>query len=342
MLSILYKKLKEGSVQCLTCANYCFLKEGQIGKCGLRQNNSNKLYFLPGKTVATENLDPIEKKPLFHFLPGSLALSLGGWGCNLKCSFCQNWELSQAPQDCIQKGLKNFPWGDKLDDDFVVNYCLQNNISSIAYTYNEPTVYLDAYLGLLKKAKKQGIKNIWITNGYLSPESFLALKPYIDAANIDLKSYSENFYTKITGAHLKVVRENIKKFVAAGIWTEIATLIIPSLNDNPEELSQMANFIANISLDMPWHLSAFFPAYKLTSLPATSARILKKAYDIGIKAGLHYVYTGNLLPSLSPENTYCPQCQFKLIERRGYTILNNSLSNGCCPNCGYKIAGHWE
>jgi len=342
MLSKLYKKLKEGSVQCLTCANYCLLKEGEIGKCGLRKNRLAKLYFLPGRTIATEHLDPIEKKPLFHFLPGSLALSLGGWGCNFNCYFCQNWELSQAPQGCTTQGLKKFPWGDKLNENFIVNYCLKNNIPSIAYTYNEPTVYLDAYLGLLKKAKSQGIKNIWVTNGYLSNESFTALKPYINAANIDLKGYTESFYTDIVGAHLSIVKENIKKFVEAGIWTEITTLVIPGLNDTSEELSQIAAFIASINVDIPWHLSAFFPAYKLSSLKTTPVKTLQKAYAIGIKAGLHYVYTGNLTPALSLENTFCPQCHFKLIERKGYSILSNNLLNGHCPNCGYKIAGNWQ
>lgn len=342
MLSKLYKKLKAGGVQCLTCANYCQLKEGQVGKCGLRQNRSTKLYFLPGKTIATENLDPIEKKPLFHFLPGSFTYSLGGWGCNFNCSFCQNWELSQAPQGCTALGLKKFPWGDKINEISIINYCLKNNIPSISYTYNEPTVYLDAYLGLLKKAQLNGLKNIWVTNGYLSNESFSILKPYLAAVNIDLKGYTESFYTKITGAHLNVVKENIKKFVKAGIWTEITTLIIPGFNDTPQELSQIAAFIANLSLDIPWHISAFFPAYKMNTLKVTPVSTLKRAYDIGIKAGLHYVYTGNLIPSRSLENTFCPQCHFKLVERRGYTILSNNLLNGHCPNCGYEIKGFWQ
>lgn len=342
MLSKFYKKLKEGSVQCLTCANYCLLKNGQIGKCGLRQNRSTKLYFLPEKTIATEHLDPIEKKPLFHFLPGSLVLSLGGWGCNFRCSFCQNWELSQAPQSCTISGLKKFPWGEKLDEDTIINYCLKNNIPSIAYTYNEPTVYLDAYLGLLKKAKEKGIKNIWVTNGYLSNESFNILNPYLDAVNIDLKGYTENFYQNIVGAHLEVVKDNIKKFVKAGIWTEITTLIIPGLNDNSKELSKIANFIANTNVDIPWHLSAFFPAYKLNSLKVTSPKTIQKVYNIGVRAGLHYVYTGNLVPSLSLENTFCPQCHFNLITRSGYIVLNNNIVNNRCPNCGYTISGVWK
>ncbi|MCX6737760.1 MAG: AmmeMemoRadiSam system radical SAM enzyme [Candidatus Parcubacteria bacterium] len=342
MLSKLYKKLKEGSVQCLTCANYCLLREDQIGKCGLRQNRSAKLYFLPGKTMVTENLDPIEKKPLFHFLPGSSVLSLGGWGCNLGCSFCQNWELSQAPQSCTLEGLKKFPWGDKLDENFIINYCLKNNIPSIAYTYNEPTVYLDAYWGLLKKARANGLKNIWVTNGYLSKESFETLRPYLDAVNIDLKGFTEKFYKNITGSHLNIVKENIKKFVETGIWTEVTTLVIPGLNDSLKELSQIANFIASISIDIPWHLSAFYPAYKLNSLSPTSPSILKKAYIIGKTAGLNYVYTGNLAPLFSIENTFCPKCQFKLVERQGYVILINNLIDDHCPNCGYKIAGIWK
>lgn len=267
---------------------------------------------------------------------------MGGWGCNLSCSFCQNWELSQAPQACTPLGLKNFPWGNKLDEDSIINYCLENKIPSIAYTYNEPTVYLDAYLNLLKKAKAKGLKNIWVTNGYLSDEAFKILKPYLDAVNIDLKGFTENFYRNITGSRLSVVKENIKKFVGTNIWTELTTLIIPGLNDSLEELSQIASFIASISLDIPWHLSAFYPAYKLSSLKPTPPSILKKAYTIGSRAGLHYVYTGNLSPSLSVENTFCPKCHFKLIERGGYIILSNNLVSNHCPNCGYKIAGVWE
>lgn len=342
MLSKLYKRLKGGSVQCLTCANYCFLHDGQIGICGLRQNCQGKLYFLPGKTIATENLDPIEKKPLFHFLPGSSTLSLGGWGCNLDCSFCQNWELSQAPKTCTPNSLKKFPWGDKLEEDSIINYCLKNNIPSIAYTYNEPTVYFDAYLNLLKKAKVNGLKNIWITNGYLSQESFRALRPYLDAVNIDLKSFTEKFYKNITKSHLNVVKENIRKFVKDRVWTEITTLVIPNLNDSVKELTQIARFIASLDINIPWHLSAFYPAYKLNTLSPTPPKTLQKAYAIGKKAGLNYIYTGNLSSLFSIENTFCPKCQFKLVGRQGYTVLINNLLDNRCPNCGYKIAGIWK
>ena len=332
----LYKIFKNNTIQCLACNNYCVISEGKTGICGVRQNNNGELILLVNNKAAAVNLDPIEKKPLFHFLPGSAAFSLGTFGCNFACEFCQNWDISQTPKEIQMKY-----WGEDWSPEKIVNYCKENNISIIAYTYNEPTVWTEYALSTMKLAKKAKIKNVWVSNGYMSEETLKSITPYLDAINVDLKSFREDFYQNIVHAHLEPVKENIKKIWQRGIWEEVTTLIIPGFNDSEKELKEIADFLFNISSDLPWHISAFYPAYKMLDTPSTPQKNLIKAYNIGKKAGLKYVYTGNI-PNMNYESTYCPKCGTKIIERWGIEMIENKLQKNKCPNCGEQIAGRWE
>jgi len=354
----LYKIFKNNTIQCLACNNYCVISNGKTGLCGVRQNNDGKLKLLVDNKAAAVNLDPIEKKPLFHFLPGATAFSLGTFGCNFACEFCQNWDISQKFKNQKSKiKIENDVWyGEEWKPEKIVNYCQENNIPMIAYTYNEPTVWTEYALATMKLAKKakinpsttlringeqsRTIKNVWVSNGYMSQETLKLITPYLDAINVDLKSFREDFYQKIVHAHLEPVKENIKKIWKLGIWEEITTLVIPGLNDSDEELEEIAQFLVKISPDLPWHISAFYPAYKMLNISPTPKETLIKAYNIGKKAGLRYVYTGNI-PDNNYESTYCPKCGIKLIERWGIEMIKNNLKDGKCPKCGTKIAGRF-
>jgi pyruvate formate lyase activating enzyme len=331
----LYKKLKNGLIQCLACSNYCVIANGKTGICGVRQNDNGKLRLLVENKAIAVNLDPIEKKPLFHFLPGATAFSLGTLGCNFGCEFCQNWDISQAPKEATIEF-----WGEDWPPQKIVNYCQENNIPIIAYTYNEPTVWTEYALAVMKLAQKAKIKNVWVSNGYMSKETLELITPYLDAINVDLKSFREEFYQKIVHAHLAPVKENIKKIWKLGIWEEITTLVIPGLNDSEKELQEIAQFLVKISPDLPWHISAFYPAYKMINISPTPKETLIRAYNIGKKAGLKYVYTGNI-PDVNYESTYCPHCGTKIIERWGIEMIKNNLKEGKCPKCGTKIAGRF-
>jgi pyruvate formate lyase activating enzyme len=338
----LYKKLKEGKIQCLACHNYCIISEGKTGLCGVRQNNNGKLKLLVDNKAAAVNLDPIEKKPLFHFLPGSMAFSLGTLGCNFGCEFCQNWDISQKFKNQKSKiKIENNVWyGEEWKPEKIVHYCQENNISIIAYTYNEPTVWTEYALAIMKLAQKAKIKNVWVSNGYMSDETLELITPYLDAINVDLKSFRKEFYQNVVHAHLEPVKENIKKIWQMGVWEEVTTLIIPGFNDSDKELKEIAQFLVKISPDLPWHISAFYPAYKMLNISPTSKETLLRAYEIGKKAGLHYVYTGNI-PDENYESTYCPKCGTKIIERWGIEMISNNLKEGKCPKCGTKIAGRF-
>lgn len=355
----LYRKISEEDIQCLACNHYCVIKTNQTGICGVRFNNNGKLNLLVKNKAAAVNLDPIEKKPFFHFLPGSKAFSLGTVGCNFGCEFCQNWDISQKFK--IQKSkvkIKNniyfersekkgfersearFYYGEEWKPEKIVNYCQENNIPIIAYTYNEPTIWTEYALSIMKLAKKSNIKNVWVSNGYMSKETLTLIAPYLDAINVDLKSFREEFYRKIIHAHLEPVKENIRKIWKMNIWEEVTTLIIPGFNDSEKELKDIANFLVGISPILPWHISAFYPAYKMLSVKPTPHDTLIKAYEIGKEAGLKYVYTGNI-PDSKYESTYCPQCGNKIIERWGISMIKNLLDNNKCPYCHTVIDGRW-
>jgi pyruvate formate lyase activating enzyme len=348
----LYKALPQNKVKCLACRNYCQINEGMTGICGVRQNCSGELKLLVYGKASAIAVDPIEKKPLYHFLPGSGIFSFGTIGCNFNCAFCQNWDLSQAGKNERRHALKAqikpeelaksiMGYGSDLKPKEIIAYCKKNNIGSIAYTYNEPSIFFEYSYDTAKLAKKQGIKNVYVTNGYLSREALKKIAPYLDAANIDLKSFNPQFYRDIVKANLAEVLESINAFYESGIHIELTTLLIPGKNDSPKELKQIAEFIAAISKEIPWHISRFTPQYKMQDIKSTSHEKLKQAYEIGKEAGLSFVYIGNINdPTL--QSTYCPKCSEILIERDwGYVNILN-LIKGKCGNCGFKIKGIWK
>jgi len=338
--AVLFIKTKEMSVKCTACSWYCHILQNQSGICGVRQNKNGNLYLLVyGKAVAA-NIDPIEKKPLFHFLPGSKIFSIGTIGCNFACDFCQNWNISQISKN-LNKEKKNISqYGKNLSPKEIVNYCIENNIPSIAFTYNEPAIIFEYALDTFKIAKRKGLKTVYVSNGYESKEQVKMLKGWLDAINIDLKSFSNNFYRKICKASLTPVLENIKRFYELNVWTEITTLIIPNENDSEKELSEISNFIAGISKNIPWHVSKFHPDFKMQNKTETPDKILKMAFDVGKKTGLKYVYIGNILNN-NHENTICPKCNIMLIKRNYYDIEFKNINKGICNNCKTKIEGIW-
>ena len=332
--SYLYKKLENNKVQCNTCSQRCFVAENNFGICGVRKNIDGKLFALNYGKAISENIDPIEKKPLFHFLPGTPSLSIATVGCNLRCGNCQNWQISQLVK--TDKNLLDV--GENLSPEKIVNHAMENKCPSISYTYTEPTIFLEYALDTMKLAKKKNIKNIWITNGFMSNETLGLIMPYLDAANVDLKSFDDEFYKIHCGAKVKPVLENLEKMKKAGIWLEVTTLIIPTLTDDKKMLENIARFTFNkLGSETPWHISAFSGAisYKMQDLPNTPVEKIYQAYEIGKKAGLKYVYTGNVLDN-TRENTYCPNCEELVIKRAGFTVERFD-KNGKCKKCGEGI-----
>ena len=335
--AILYKKLDNNKVLCTACRQNCIISPDNTGVCSVRQNKDGKLYLLVYGKAASFNIDPIEKKPLYHFMPATEIFSLGTVGCNFACDFCQNWDISQITKDLKNKLLKEkkiskidaeiSKFGYELPPEKIVEICIEKNIPSIAYTYNEPSIFFEYAYDTAKLANKKGIKNVFVTNGYETEEALKLINPYLDAMNIDLKSFSDEFYKKICKGRLQPVLDTIKLAHKLGIWIEITTLIIPGKNDSNKELNQIANFIANIDKNIPWHVIAFHPDYKMTDISSTSLNTLQKAYNIGKKAGLNYVYTGNILDD-EHSNTYCPKCNTLLIKRSGYFVEIENFENG--------------
>ncbi len=280
--ALLYKKLTGRKVQCQACAHYCLISPGQRGICRVRKNRDGKLYSLVyGKAIAV-NIDPIEKKPLYHFLPNTYTYSMATVGCNFRCANCQNWQISQANQG-----------GQNLTPKEIVQEALNSHCPSISYTYTEPTIFLEYALETMKLAKEKGLKNIWVTNGFMSPQTLKLIIPYLDAANVDLKSFEESFYQKYCAGRLKPVLENLKALKKNGIWLEITTLIIPGLTDQEKMLKKIGQFIKKeLGPETPWHISRFFPevSWKMKKLPATPLESIEKAQQIGLKTGLKYVY----------------------------------------------------
>jgi len=332
--AMFYEKLEDKLVKCNLCSHRCSrIADSKRGICGVRENRDGKLFSLVYGRVAARSVDPIEKKPLFHFLPGSRSYSIATVGCNFRCDNCQNYDISQLPKE------RNIIVGQDVSPEEIVSAAKRNNCESIAYTYSEPTIFFEYAYDIAKHAKKEGIKNVFVTNGYITPEALQEISPYLDAANIDLKSFSDDFYRKNCGARLEPVLDSIRLYKSLGIWTEITTLIIPTLNDSEEELRKIAEFIKNeVGEETPWHITQFHPTYKLIDLPRTPVTLLRKAREIGLEAGLRYVYEGNV-PGENGENTYCHNCGKLLIRRFGYQILENKIKNSACTYCGAKIDG---
>ena len=331
---------KGTNIRCLACSHYCVLSEGQVGICGIRKNIKNELYLLVYGQAAAANIDPMEKKPLFHFLPGQKIFTIGTVGCNFACEFCQNWDISQSVKQLkksseIEGELESY--GYKLPPEAIVDFCVKNKIKAIAFSYNEPTVFFEYAYDTAVLAKKKNIKTVFVSNGYFSKEAIENIRPYLDAINIDLKSFNEEFYMKTCKAKLKVVLDNIKLAHKLGYWIEITTLLIPDANDSEEEIGKIAAFIASVDKNIPWHVTAFHPEYKMLDKESTPLSTLEKAYNIG-KKHLNYVYAGNL-PAKDMESTFCHKCNELLIERRYYQVKIKALKDGKCKKCGQSIPG---
>lgn len=332
MEAILYQKTEDASVSCNLCAHRCTIPKGRRGLCGVRENQDGTLVSLVYGKLIAEHVDPIEKKPLFHFLPGSLSYSIATVGCNFRCRFCQNADIAQMPND--RKGVI---LGEERPVDDIIRQAVSANCRTIAYTYTEPTVFAEFALDVMKAAREKGLKNVFVTNGYMTAEALDCLAPALDAANVDLKAFSDSFYRSICSARLQPVLDTLRRMKEKGIWLEVTTLIIPGLNDDPGELRALAAFIRNdLGPDVPWHISRFHPQYKMTDRGATPVATLQEARRIGLAAGLHHVYTGNV-PGDAGEHTYCPGCSALLIERVGFWIRKNRIVDQKCPECGAII-----
>jgi pyruvate formate lyase activating enzyme len=322
-----------GKVRCHLCNHQCLMSEGKRGICGVRENREGKLYSLVyGRSVAT-GIDPIEKKPFFNFYPGSTAYSISTAGCNFRCLNCQNWEISQMP-----KGKEGRIIGEELLPGKIVAEAGSRGCKSIAYTYTEPTIFFEYAYDTAKLAHKEGIKNVFVTNGYSSTEAIKEIAPFLDAANVDVKGFSEDFYRKVCGAKLQPVLDNIRLYKELGVWVEVTTLVIPGYSDDENQLRGIAGFINSVDENIPWHVTAFFPTFKLLDVPPTPVESLRKARDLGLQAGLRYVYEGNV-PGEGGENTYCYSCGAVVIKRYGLEIIENTLADGKCPKCKTHIHG---
>ena len=312
----------------------CLIEPGQSGECRVRINIDGVLRTVVYGYPCSINIDPIEKKPLFHFLPGTGILSIATVGCNLHCLNCQNWEISQANPEESRAVL--------CPPQKLVDLAKQNRCPSIAYTYTDPIVYFEYTYDSSKLARDKGIRSVLVTAGYINPQPWKELLKYVDAANIDLKFISDDLYRRICSGTLKPVQNALVLAKASGVLVEVTNLVIPTLNDKPEQIRELARWIkANLGRETPLHFSGFYPQYKMKNLPSTSLQTLETAREIAINEGLDYVYIGNVR-SKEGENTYCPGCKNLLIERKGYTILQNRLKDGFCPDCGKKIYGVWK
>ena len=331
--AMLYEKLSEGKVKCNLCNHRCTIKDGSYGICGIRQNVDGSLFSLVYDTIVASHIDPIEKKPLFQFYPGSKAYSIATVGCNFTCRHCQNSDISQLTQE-----KKGYIIGEKMGPEEIVREAHSSGCKSIAYTYTEPTIFFELAYETAQRAHDKGIKNIFVSNGYMTSEALEEISPYLDGINIDLKSFTEKFYKEICGGRLGPVLDNIRLAKTLGIWVEVTTLIIPTLNDSQDELRQIAEFLRDVDNSIPWHISQFYPTYQMLNLPRTPVETLHMAREIGIKTGLHYVYEGNV-PGRGNENTYCHQCGELLIERWGYSIIKSAIKDGHCPSCQGFVAG---
>ena len=334
MEALLYEPLDDRKVRCRLCAHRCKVSDGRAGICGARVNRRGRLETLVYGKLVARNVDPIEKKPLFHYLPGSRSYSIATVGCNFKCRFCQNADIAQLPAE--RPGLIV---GEEAAPEEVVAEAVATDCASIAYTYTEPTVFFEFALAVAQQAKAAGLGNVFVTNGYMSAEALDKVAPYLDAANVDLKAYSDEFYREMCGARLAPVKATLKGMRARGVLVEVTTLVIPGLNDAPSELKALATFLVDeLGPETPWHLSRFHPTYRLTDRAHTPVETLKAAHQIGLEAGLKYVYIGNL-PGSGSENTYCPGCGNIIINRFHYHARARLIDGNHCAYCHTPIDG---
>lgn len=336
--ALLYEKLADDRVRCNLCAHRCAIASGKRGTCRVRENRAGTLYTLVYGQTISQAVDPIEKKPLFHFYPGTGAFSIATPGCNLRCVFCQNADISQMPRD------RDLILGRDATPATIVAAAQRANCRSIAYTYTEPTIFFEYSFDIAKLARPAGIANVYVTNGYMTPEMLRlfcgdAQPPLLDAANVDLKAFTDEFYRERCGAHLQPVLDSLKLMKELGVWVEVTTLVIPGLNDSDGELRQIADFIAGeLGVETPWHVSRFHPTYKLRDRSSTPPETLTRAREIGLTAGLRYVYVGNV-PGSNGEHTFCPGCGQRVVGRWGFSITEHHLKNAKCDRCGTVVDG---
>jgi pyruvate formate lyase activating enzyme len=333
--ALLWEAEADGSVVCRLCAHRCRIRPGLRGICGVRENRDGRLVSLVTDRVVSADVDPIEKKPFFHFLPGTLAYSIATVGCNLHCRFCQNWAIAQWPHGRPEP----FP-GDPAAPDDIVAAARRARCRAIAYTYTEPTIFFELALGTCRRAVEAGLRNVFVTNGYMTAEALDVVAPVLHGANVDLKSFADRYYRRVCGATLHPVLETIEGMRGRGTWVEVTTLVVPGQNDSDAELGALARWLVSVDRDMPWHVSAFSPAYRMLDVPPTPVETLHRAAAIGRAAGLRYVYTGNV-PGDPWESTACPGCGRWLVRRRGFQVIEQALVEGRCPTCRAAIAGVW-
>jgi pyruvate formate lyase activating enzyme len=330
--ALLYEKLPEQRVKCNLCNHRCLIGEGKKGICAVRENRGGTLYTLVYRRLISRNVDPVEKKPMFHFAPGSRSFSIATVGCNFRCDFCQNYEISQMPRE------ENQITGQDVAPEEIVAMARKTGCKTIAYTYTEPTIYFEYAYDIALRASKAGLKNIFVTNGYMSEEALRTFHPHLHGANVDLKAFRDQFYRERCGGRLEGVLHSLRVMKELGVWVEVTTLIIPGLNDSEEELRDLAGFIASLGKEIPWHISRFHPMYRMLDRSPTSVKILERARKMGMDAGLRYVYTGNV-PGDPGEDTFCPDCGQRLVDRLGFQILNYQIRDKKCSRCGTEIDG---
>jgi pyruvate formate lyase activating enzyme len=331
----LYEKIDDLKVRCFLCNHRCLIKEGARGICNVRENQRGVLVSLVYGKVIARHVDPIEKKPLFHFLPGSRSYSVATVGCNFRCLFCQNADISQMPTDRKQI------WGEETSPESIVRDALDTRSATVAYTYTEPTIFFEFAVDTARLAVTKGVRNVFVSNGYMTEECLREIHPDLHGANVDLKGFSDRYYKELCGAKLEPVLGTLRTMVDLGIWLEVTTLLIPGQNDSNEELRDLAKFLVSLDPGIPWHISRFHPTYRLTDIQATPPESIRRARDIGYEAGLKYVYTGNL-PGDMGEKTFCHQCKENLIDRYGFSVRRNTIKEGRCPKCGAEIPGVWK
>jgi pyruvate formate lyase activating enzyme len=330
----LYEKMENQRVRCFLCNHRCLIKEGARGICGVRENQRGTLVSLVYGKVIARHVDPIEKKPLFHFLPGSRSYSLATAGCNFRCLFCQNADISQMPAD------RNQIWGEEMTPSMIVDEATGSRAVTISYTYTEPTIFFELALDTARLAVKKGLKNIFVSNGYMTEECLKEISSDLHGANVDLKAFTDKFYKEECGAKLEPILRTLEIMRKTGVWVEVTTLLIPGLNDSTEELKGLAGFLSNLDPDIPWHISRFHPSYRLMNVRLTPPESIQRARDIGYEAGLKYVYTGNL-PGDEGEKTFCHECKELLVDRFGFYVRKNVIKNNQCPKCKAQIPGVW-
>ncbi len=330
--AMLYRPLEGNKVECFLCAHRCVIADDKWGVCGVRQNRGGKLYTHVYAEVIAAHVDPIEKKPLYHFYPGSRAFSIATIGCNFRCPFCQNWEISQATKK--ERALRG---GFPFPPEKVVEEAKKHGCRSISYTYTEPTIFFEYAYDTAVIARREGLANNFVTNGFMTPEAIETIKPYLDGANVDLKAFQEETYKKICKARLEPVLESIQLMKKLGIWVEVTTLVVPGLNDSEAELRNIARFLAKVDRDIPWHISRFHPDYEYTSVEATPLATLRRAAKIGEEEGLNYIYIGNVWGE--GEDTHCPRCHETIIRRQGFWVESMRMKGNHCGYCGEVIPG---